>query len=179
MAKYTQDPALPSHGKRANADNAGTIRVRITRDASFIITMEPEAFDLYLNINPTAKTYNATVEYEANFGEKKNVVPVVVPDDVIEDVIKLSGDKTFMALKNNGIFPDMVMLDGNDVKISVKADTGNVVLDSNMLEDTLWNGEIVIKDAIIQTPFDRLAAIAFKLLGIEPEPEIDEDEEEN
>ena len=179
MAKYTQDPTLPSHGKRAKADNAGTIRVRITRDAGLIITMEPEAFDLYLNINPTANIYNATVEYEANFGEKKNVVPVVVPADVIEDVIKLTGNKTFMSLKNIGIFPDMVMLDGNDVKISVKSDAGNVTLDSNMLEDTLWNGKIAIKDNIIQTPFDRLAAIAFNLLGIEPEPEIDEDEEEN
>ena len=178
MNTYKQDPDLPSRGKRNKADNVGTIRVRITRETGYIITMEPEAFDLYLNINPVAKTYNATVEYEVNFGGKKNIVPVVVPDDVIEDVIKLTGNKTFMSLNSGKIFPELMVLDGNEVRISVKTDAGNVTLDGGLLEDTLWNGEIAIKDNIIQTPFDRLAAIAFNFLGIEPEPEIDEDVEE-
>ena len=168
MTTYKQDPTLPSHGRRAKADNAGTIRVRIKRETCLILYPTPEAFDFYLNICLAANTYNATVEYAEEYGSKKKIVPIEVPSKVIDDVIALSGNKTFMSLTSDVIFPDIVMMDGNYVRISVKTATGNLTLDGNILEDTLMHGSILLRESVIQTPFDSLAAIAFEVLGIDP-----------
>ena len=171
MTTFIQDINLPSHGKRAKADNAGTIRINISRADGFIVLMDPESFDLYLNIDTQHHTYHATVEAERGIPPKKRVTSVEVPADVLEELVQMSQNKDFLALNNDVIFPDMIMLDGNDVRITVRTDAGNVSLDSNMLEDTLWNGFIPVGDFGIQTPIDKLAAIAFHLLGIKPEEE--------
>ena len=80
-----------------------------------------------------------------------------------------------MSLKDEDIFPDIMMLDGNDVIISVKTDECNLVLNSNMLDDTLSNGIIRVEGGEIQTPFHQLADIAFEKLGIEPDDFEEED----
>ena len=177
MATYKQDLNLPSHGRRAKADNAGTIRVHITRREGLIIYMAPQAFDFYLNIDTQNGTYHATIEVDQSFPPKKEVTSIEVPQEVLTEVVKLAQNKDFLALNNDNIFPNMVMADGNDVSISVKTDDGNVSLDSNMLEDTLWNGFIPVGEYGIETPFDKLVAPAFEMLGIETD-EYDEDEEE-
>ena len=175
MATFTLDTNLPSHGKRAKVDNVGTIRVKITRSEGLIYTMGPGGFELYLNIQPAEGIYHVTLESEGEDFRKPNVQDIEVPAEVLEEIVALSQNKNFMSLKNDDIFPDMMMLDGNDVTISVKTDAGNVSLDSNMLEDTLWDGIIPVADGEIQTPFSKLAAIAFNLLGIEPD-EYEEEE---
>ena len=178
MAAYIQDPNLPSHGKRAKVDNAGTIRIHISRADGCIFLEEPESFELYLNIDTKQNTYHATVEAERGLSRKKQVTSVEVTTDVLEELVLMAQNKDFMALNNDVIFPNMAMLDGNVVSITVKTDVGNVSLDSNMLEDTLWNGFIPVGDFGIQTPLDKLAAIAFNLLGIELEEDSDEEEDE-
>ena len=169
MATFIQDLNLPSHGKRAKADNIGTIRVKIARSEGLIYFMGPEDFELYLNVKPAEGIYHATLESEGESHNKPNIQDIMIPSEVLEEIVALSQNKAFMSLKNDDIFPDMVMLDGNDVTISVKTDAGNVSLDSNMLEDTLWDGVIPVAGDAIQTPFHKLAAIAFDILGIEPD----------
>ena len=177
MATFIQDLNLPSHGKRAKVDNAGTIRVKITRSSGLIYTMGPDGFELYLNIKPAEGIYHATLESEGESHNKPNIQDIEVPSEVLEETVALSQNKAFMSLKNDDIFPDMMMLDGNEVSITVKTDASNVSLDSNMLEDTLWDGVIPVADDAFQTPFHKLAAIAFEILGIEPDG-YDESEDE-
>lgn len=176
---FKQDISLSSHGKRAKVDNLGTIRVHIHRSPVLFLGMTPDSFDLYLNINAGKKSYNATVESGQFDPKRKNVTIVGVPSSLISELIELVNDKKFMALNNEIIFPDVAMLDGYDVTISVKTETGNVSLDSNMLDNTLWDGIIAIEGGEIQTPFNKLATIAFNLLGIGPEEYGDEEEEDN
>jgi len=179
MTTYKQDLNLPSHGKRAKAENAGTIRVKITRSTGLFYTGDPEGLEFYLNICPEQKVYNATVENEDGIPPKKQVTPVEVPNEVLDGVVKLANDKAFMSIKNDDIFPDMMMMDGNDIKISIKSDIGSLSLDSNMLEDTLMDGIIPTAEMDYHTHLHELAAVAFETLGIDPHAdEIDEDEEE-
>lgn len=177
MTTYKQDPNLPSHGKRAKAENAGTIRVKITRSTGLFYTGDPEGFEFFLNIFPEQKVYNATVENEDGIPPKKQVVPVEVSNEVLDAVVKLANDKAFMSIKNDDIFPDLMMMDGNEVQIRIKSDVGSVSLDSNMLDDTLINGFIPTSKGDFDTPIHELAAIACETLGIELEEGDFEDEE--
>lgn len=173
MQNYKQDINLPSHGRRAKADNAGTIRVKIVRQEGFVYMMGPNGFELFINIKPENKTYHATLETEIEYG-KKQLLDIEIPNQAIVDLVDLTKDKKFMSLKEEEIFPDLMILDGMDVTISVKTDDGNLNLNSNMLEDTLWNGVIPIEGGEILTPFHLISAIAFEKLGIEPEEYEDE-----
>lgn len=176
MTTYKQDLNLPSHGKRAKAENAGTIRVKITRSTGLFYTADPEGFEFYLNICPGQKVYNATVENEDGIPPKKQVVPVEVSNEVLDAVVKLANDKAFMSIKNDDIFPDMMMMDGNEVQIKIKSDGGSVSLDSNMLDDTLLNGFIPTSKGDFDTPIHELAAIACEKLGINLEEGEEEEE---
>lgn len=179
MASYTQDTNIPSHGRRAKVDNADTIRIHISRREGMSLMMGENDFDLYLNIIPTEKKYHATVETESGYPPQKQVISVEVPSDALDVMVAISLDKGFMSIKNEDIFPDIMMLDGNDIKISIKSDIGNLSLDSNMLEDTLMDGIIPVEGKDYDTHLHVLAAVAFKVLGIDPHAdEIDEDEEE-
>ena len=179
MAKYTQDTNIPSHGRRAKADNAGTIRIHISRREGMIYMMGENDFDLYLNIIQAEKKYHATVETESGYPPKKQAISVEVPSEVLDVMVAISQDKEFMSIKNDDIFPDMMMMDGNDIKISIKSDIGSLSLDSNMLEDTLMDGIIPTAEMDYHTHLHELAAVAFETLGIDPHAdEIDEDEEE-
>ena len=177
MINYIQDSHLPSHGKRAKIDNAGTIRVRISRGTGSYLGPGSVVFDLYLNIDTKHKTYNATLEAEHVFPPQKEVTTVSVPSEVLNKVVGLARNKAFMSLKNKDAFQGIYMLDGYDVRISFRTDKGNVSLDNPMLEDTLWDGFIPVGEKGIQTPFNELAAIAFDLLGIEPE-QLEDNEKE-
>lgn len=176
---FIQDINLPSHGRKTKAKNAGTIRVHILRGPGTCMLMEPDVFDLYLNINVAAKAYHATVEAEYLTGPwkewKKHVIDVEIPSDILDEVVQMAQDKEFMDLKDKDIFPGVLMLDGRFIEISVQSDAGKCSLCGNALEDTLLSGIIPTKDKDFQTPFDRLAAIGFKTLGIKPEVEENED----
>ena len=174
MRPYKQDINLPSHARSNKVDNVGTIRVKITRQEGLVYTMGPNGFELYLNIKPENKTYHATLETDAVLDEK-HVEDIEIPNEAIVDLVDLTKDPRFMSLTNEDIFPDMMMSDGNNVTISVTTDDENLDLDSNMLEDTLWNGVIPIEGEEIETPFHLISAIAFEKLGIEPE-EYEDDE---
>ena len=137
--------------------------------------MNPQGFDFYLNIDTNRNTYHATIEH--GFPPNKEITSIEIPSDVLDEVVALAHNKKFMSLKNKDIFSDLIMMDGYDVRISVKSDAGSVSLDSNMLDDTLWDGVIILADGGIKTPFDKLAAFAFELLGIERD--VYEDEEED
>lgn len=175
MTTYKQDLNLPSHGKRAKAENAGTIRVKISRSTGQFLTADPEGFEFYLYICPEQKVYNATIENEDGIPPKKQVIAVEVPNEVLEEVFKLANNKAFMSIKNDHIFPDMMMMDGNEVQIKVKSDIGNVSLDSNMLDDTLFNGFLPTSKGDFDTPIHELVTIACKKLGIELEGEIEDE----
>ena len=171
---YTKDASLPSHGRRRRADNKGTVRVRISRRSGIFYSVGPNGFDLYLNIRLANKTYYATLESEDELG-KKTVMEISVPTKVIEDIVVLSNNTSFLSLKDEEIFPDIAMLDGYDVLISVKTDSGDLTLESNMLDETLSNGIIEFKGEDILTPFHQLAQIAFDKLGIRHEEFEEED----
>ena len=66
------------------------------------------------------------------------------------------------------IFPDKSMLDGNDVRITVRSDIGNLSLSSNLLDDTLLNGWLPTTKMNFHTPFAPLAALAYTAFGIDP-----------
>ena len=176
---FIQDINLPSHGRKTKAQNAGTVRVHIHHGSGMCLLTAPDVFDLYLNINVAANTYHATVEAEYLTGPwkewKKHIIDVEVPTNILAEVIQMAQDKEFMALKDKDIFPGVMMLDGRHVEISVLGDIGKCSLMGNVLEDTLYSGIIPTKDKDFQTPFDRLAAIGFKTLGIKPEVEENED----
>ena len=174
MATYIQDTNIPSHGKRSKADNAGTVRIKISRHEGCFITMEPTDFDFYLNINLADKKYHATVETEAGFPPKKQVISVEVPSETLDIMAAIAQDKEFMSIKNDDIFPDMMMLDGYDVKISIKSDVGSLSLDSNMLDDTLRDGILPTVGMTYHTRIHELAAVACESLGID----LNEGEEE-
>ena len=178
MTTYKQDLNLPSHGKRAKAENAGTIRVKISRSTGQFLTADPEGFEFYLNICPGQKMYNATVENEDGIPPKKQVTPVEVPNEVLEEVVKLASDKTFMSIKNDDIIPDMMMMDTDEVQIKVKSDIGSVSLDSNMLDDTLLNGFLPTSKGDFDTPIHELASIACEKLGIELKGEFEDEDNE-
>ncbi len=175
MTKYTftQDLNLPSRGRRTKAQNTGTIRVHIHRGGAILFTMDPDAFDIYLNMDLATQTYHATVEAEYCIGPcrefKQHVFDVEVSSDILAAVIELTHDEEFMALKVDDIFPGISMLDGRDIEISIQGDNGKLSLSENTLEDTLANGLLPTTNKVFKTPFDRLAAIGFKTLGIEPE----------
>ena len=177
MINFIQDNNLPSHGKRAKIDNAGTIRVRIGRGTGSYLGPESVAFDFYLNIDTKHKTYNATLEAEHVFPPQKEVTTVTVTSEVLNKLVGLARNKAFMSVKDKDTFHGIDMLDGYDVRISFRTDNGNVYLHSNLLEDTLWDGFIPVGETGIQTPFNELAAIAFDLLGIEPDTVEDEEGE--
>lgn len=164
---YRKDTTIPSHGRRAKADNKGFVRVRISRWPGFIFT-GGEGFDFYLNIHPASETYNATIEsVESSTGEKLSY-SADVSSDALEWMVRLAMNKDFMAIKNGDIFPEEAMLDGNDVRIMVRSDIGNLSLDSNMLDDTLLDGWIPTTKMNFHTPFAQLADLAFKAYGIDP-----------
>ena len=181
MTKMTfiQDTKLPAHGRRTKAQNAGTVRVHVHRGGALYIPMNPDAFDIFLNVNLNAKVYHATVEAEYQTGPwheiKKHVFDVEVPSDILEELIRLAQDKDFISLKNNDIFPGILALDGRDVEISVQTDSSRCSLRSNMLEDTIDSGVLPTTNGFFQTPFDRLATIGFKTLGIKHEVEENEE----
>ena len=136
---YRKDTTIPSHGRRAKADNAGTVRVKISRWPGYIYT-GGSGFDFYLNIIPASMVYNATAESVESFNGRRLVTSVDIPSEALERMVRLAQDKDFMSIKNADIFPDKAMLDGNDVRITVRSDIGPLSLDSNMLDDTLLDG---------------------------------------
>lgn len=105
MATYKQDLNLPSHGRRAKADNAGTIRVHITREEGIPVLLDSQAFDYYLNIDTQNGTYHATIEVEKGYPPKKDVTSIEVAKEVLEEVVSLAQNKNFLALNNDNIFP--------------------------------------------------------------------------
>ena len=164
---YTKDTTIPSHGRRAKADNAGFIRIKISRWPGTILT-RCDGFDFYLNIHPATKTYNATIEStESCTGNRLSVSPDI-PSDVLEQMVRLAMNNDFMSIKNADIFPDKSMLDGNDVRITVRSDIGNLSLSSNLLDDTLLNGWLPTTKMNFHTPFAPLAALAYTAFGIDP-----------
>lgn len=179
MAKFTQDANIPSHGRRAKADNAGTVRVHISRREGMCYIMGDNDFDFFLNVIPEERKYHATAENESGFPPKKKAISVDIPSDVIDKMLALAQDKGFMSIKNDEIFPDMMMLDGDDIKITVKSDIGSISLDSNMLADTLINGIIPVADKEYSTPIHELTAIACETLDIKLDSYEEEDDEED
>lgn len=164
---YRKDTTISSHGRRANADNAGFVRVKISRWPSYIYT-GGDGFDFYLNIHPASMTYNATAESVESCTGRRLITSVDIPSEALERMVRLSQNKDFMSIKNADIFPDKAMLDGNDVRITVKSDLGNLSLSCNMLDDTLLNGWLPTKKMNFHTPFSQFAAPAFKAFGIDP-----------
>ena len=173
---YKQDLGLPSHGRHAKADNEGTVRVRITRRSGFVSLVESNGFELFLNVRPSDRTYHATLETEEDLMGKKQVLDIEVPSKVVEEIVDISFNKAFMSLKDDDIFNGVMIQDGYDVTLSVRTDAGSLTLNNGLLDDTLRTGLIDVKDGTIQTPFHRLAAIAFETLGIEPEKYEEEEE---
>ena len=164
---YRKDTTIPSHGRRAKAENAGTVRVKISRWPGYIYT-GGGGFDFYLNIIPASMSYNATAESVESFNGRRLVTSVDIPSEALERMVRLAQDKDFMSIKNADIFPDKAMLDGNDVRITVRSDIGTLSLDSNMLDDTLLDGWLPTTKMNFHTPFSQFAAPAFKAFGIDP-----------
>lgn len=169
---YRKDTTIPSHGRRAKADNAGTVRVKISRWPGYIYT-GGGGFDFYLNIIPASMAYNATAESVESFNGRRLVTSVDIPSEALERMVRLAHDKDFMSIKNADIFPDKAMLDGNDVRITVRSDIGTLSLDSNMLDDTLLDGWLPTTKMNFHTPLSQFAAPAFKAFGIDPYEETD------
>lgn len=180
MAKYNQDNSLPSHGRRAKAENVGTVRVRIFNYPGFrLVTPYDDSWEMYLNVNLEAKMYHATVEVVTVAPSRRRYVSVTVPSAVIDAVVKLAQDKDFMTLKNGEIFPELAYLDGRMIQIKVASDAGSVNLDNSCLEDTLLDGKLASTKKVFNTPFHRLAAIAYETLGIDPRADDVVEEEED
>ena len=117
--------------------------------------------------------YNATAESVESFNGRRLVTSVEIPPEALERMVRLAQDKDFMSIKNADIFPDKAMLDGNDVRITVRSDIGTLSLDSNMLDDTLLDGWLPTTKMNFHTPFSQFAAPAFKAFGIDPYEETD------
>ena len=115
---YRKDTTIPSHGRRAKAENAGTVRVKISRWPGYIYT-GGSGFDFYLNIIPASMAYNATAESVESFNGRRLVTSVEIPTEALERMVRLAQDKDFMSIKNADIFPDKAMLDGICVKRGV------------------------------------------------------------
>ena len=164
---YTKDTTIPSHGRRSKADNAGFIRIKISRWPYTILT-RCDGFDFYLNIHPSTKTYNATIESTESSTSNRLSLSPDIPSDVLEQMVRLAINDDFISIKNADIFPDKSMLDGNDVRITVRSDIGNLSLSSNLLDDTLLNGWLPTTKMNFHTPFATLAALAFQAFGIDP-----------
>lgn len=167
--KFIQDTSLPSHGRRAKADNTGTIRVKVSYWPRIILPVEGVAcgFDLHLNIDPASNTYHAMAEtYD---GPSLHILSksVEVPPDILDGIVRLARRKEFMSLKDSDIFPGQIMLDGYYVSISVKSDKGDLSLCKSILEYTLMDGVIPTSIGCFHTPFHRLAAIGFKAFDMD------------
>ena len=106
------------------------------------------------------------MEVDAEKLPKRKTIDIEIPTGVIEQIVELSQDKEFMSLKNDDIFPDSMVLDGNEVTISVKTDPKNLSLENNLLDDTLITGIIEVEDGEFHTPLNELGTIAFETLGI-------------
>ena len=169
---YRKDTTIPSHGRRAKAENAGTVRIKISRWPGYIYT-GGSGFDFYLNIIPDSMAYNATAESVESFNGRRLVTSVEIPTEALERMVRLAQDKDFMSIRNADIFPDKAMLDGNDVRITVWSDIGTLSLDSNMLDDTLMDGWLPTMKMNYHTPFSQFAAPAFKAFGIDPYEDTD------
>lgn len=164
---YKKDTTIPFHGRRAKADNAGFIRIKISRWPYTILT-RCDGFDFYLNIHPATETYNATIEStESRTGDRLSISPEI-PSDVLEQMVRLAMNNDFMSIKNVDIFPDKEMLDGNDVRITVRSDIGNLSISSNLLDNTLLKGWLPTNKMNFHTPFAHLATLAFQAFGIDP-----------
>ena len=94
MTRYIQDTALPSHGRRSNADNKGTVRVRISHWPQDIYTAdEVDGFDLYLFIDLSTHSYHASAESFEGPSCHKITASVVVPDSVLDGIVRLASNK--------------------------------------------------------------------------------------
>ena len=164
---YRRDKNIPPHGRRAKADNVGNVRVNIS-SMSGIISSQGDEFDIFLHIIPASETYNAVIESRDIRTGKKICIPVEVPSDALEQIVRLALNKDFMSIKNDDIFPDNEMLDGPVASIQVRSDLGCLSIFSNMLERTLLDGWIPTTKMNFHTPFHRVAALAFKALDIDP-----------
>ncbi len=164
---YRKDTTIPSHGRRAKADNAGFVRVKISRWPGFIFT-GGVGFDFYLNIHPATETYNATIESVESSSGNRISFSADIPSGALERMVRLAMNKDFMSVRNGDIFPDKAMLDGNDVRITVHSSIGNLSLNSNLLDDTLLDGWIPTTKMNFHTPFAQFAHLAFKAYAIDP-----------
>lgn len=164
---YRRDKNIPSHGRRAKADNVGNVRVRISQ-MSGKIGSQGDAFDFFLHIIPATETYNAVIESRDICTGKNICLPAEVPSEALEQIVRLASNKDFMSIRNEELFPDEVGLDGIDVWIQVRSDFGCLSIDSNLLERTLRDGWIPTTKMNFHTPFHRLAALAFEAFGIDP-----------
>ena len=135
----------------------GSIRVHLHHGAAFLSYIPEEIFDIHIHINPTAKTYHATISM--NFWRGSEEIDIEMPSDIIEELVGLSENKEFMSLTEEEIFPNKAMLDGRDIAISICRDNTKVSFSSNLLEDTLENGILPTAKGEFKTPFDRIAAI--------------------
>ena len=136
---------------------SGSIRVHLHHGAAFLGYIPEEIFDIHIHINPTAKTYHATISMD--FWRGSEEFDIEIPTDIIEELVGLSENKEFMSLTEEELFPNMAMLDGRDIAISICRDNTKVSFSSNLLEDTLDNGLLPTTKGEFKTPFDRLAAI--------------------
>jgi len=79
----------------------------------------------------------------------------------------MAKDRALIISKRVKIFPNLLVLDGGYVAISVRSVYGNATIKDSLLESTLDNGIIPSTKGDIETPIHHLAKIAFDTLGIE------------
>ena len=165
---YKQDVNLCTHEEEETSSNTNNIYVIVTRRTEVGSLIGTGGFDVNLCINPSEKTYHATLEREDEAGEKL-VQEIKLPTEAIQEFVNLTYDKKFMSLESTDIFPDAFMMDGNEVTFTVRTASDRVTLESNLLDETLSTGIISTRDEEVHTPFHYLGSIAFETLGIEPE----------
>ena len=154
-AFYKKDCNLPVHGRRAKADNAGCVRVGIEMTPWQITEIGTKK--LFLNIDTKTMVYNIKVEQGGFIPKEKDKG---LSQDLLRKIVEIAGNEEFMSLKNKDIFPNIVQLDGDTIKITVKSDKGNVSLDNGLLEETLKNGYLETTNGKLKTPFHRLWKLA-------------------
>ena len=173
MTTFKQDLNLPSHGKRSKEDNAGTIRIRISHKSYYYaVTLEPDGFDMYLNINLNANAYNATVEADYGLLPDKHIFPVEIANSLIMELVDFVQSDVFKKLNVREIpIPPGMVMDGYDEYVTIRTDSKSIKLDTRQCGSLLYDGTVMMYGGEINTPIHKLAALAYDVLGIKPDDE--------
>lgn len=150
---YQIDTKLPVSGHKCKDKNKGLVLLRL-EERPWIVQSLIRQY-LRLAIDKAGKRYHATVVYE-EFGSATKRVDIEIPDEALDALVKVSEDPDFMhhTSKNEELFPDICIIDGDYISIDLISDLGRFKSADGILNITRECGAIETESKSFYTGID-------------------------